>query len=207
MGLTLYPEPPLLQEVTFTSSLVNSFNLIIFARLMKRNLLLIIFGLILGFSPNSFAQRFAIVDTELVLAKLPEYAQAQRQLDQLSRTWQGEVEALRSEADALQKAYDAEKVLLTTEMRESRVQEIKKKDEEAKELQRKYFGPEGEVYKKRIALVRPIQDKVYNAIQEVARKKKLDLVFDKASDLITLFNNGRADITDDVLRALDIAVK
>lgn len=174
---------------------------------MKRNLLLLIFGLILGFSQQTHAQRFAIVDTELVLAKMPEYAQAQRQLDQLSRTWQGEVEALRSEAEALQTAYDAEKVLLTVEKRESRVQEIKKKDEEAKELQRKYFGPEGEVYKKRVALVRPIQDKVYNAIQEVARKKKLDLVFDKASDLITLFNSGKADITDDVLRALDITVK
>lgn len=175
---------------------------------MKRLVTLLFFGLIFGFSANSLhAQRFALVDTDLILAKLPEYNQAQKQLDQLSRTWQGEVEALRSEADALQKAYDAEKILLTEEMQQSRLAEIKKKDEEAKTLQRNYFGPEGQVYKKRQALVRPIQDKVYNAVQSIARKKRLDVVFDKGSDLITLYNSGKADITDDVLRELEVVDK
>ncbi len=171
---------------------------------MKKFALFIIFGLILGFSVPTQAQRFAIVDTELILSKLPEYGQAKKQLDQLSRTWQGEVEALRSEADALQKAFNAEKVLLTAEMRDDRLAEIKKKEEEATELQRKYFGPEGEVYKKRIALVRPIQDKVYNAIQDIAKRKKLDVVFDKSSDLITLYNSSRADITEAVLKKLGV---
>ncbi len=175
---------------------------------MKRLFTLLFFGLIFGFSTYSLqAQRFALVDTDLILAKLPEYNQAQKQLDQLSKTWQGEVEALRSEADALQKAYDAEKILLTEEMQQSRLAEIKKKDEEAKTLQRNYFGPDGQVYKKRQALVRPIQDKVYNAVQSIARKKRLDVVFDKGSDLITLFNNGKADITDDVLRELEVVDK
>jgi outer membrane protein len=175
---------------------------------MKRFITIVFFGLIFGFSATTAnAQRFALVDTDLILAKLPEYAQAQQQLDQLSRTWQGEVEALRSEAEALQKAYDAEKILLTEEKQQSKLEEIRKKDEEAKNLQRKYFGPDGEVYKKRQALVRPIQDKVYNAVQSIARKKKLDVVFDKGSDLITLYNNGKADITDDVLRELNVTTK
>lgn len=165
-----------------------------------KNLLIILIGLVFGSQVN--AQRFGIVDTELILAKMPDYSQAQKQLDQLSQQWQGEVESLLSEKDALEKAFNAEKVLLTEEKKKEKLEVIKTKGEDALTLQRKYFGPEGEIFKKRRELIRPIQDKVYNAVQEVARKKKLDVVFNKSSDLVVLYNNKKADISDDVLEKL-----
>lgn len=166
---------------------------------MKRSIILLL-GLVFGFQLS--AQRFGIVDSELILTKIPAYGQAQKQLDQLSAQWQGEVEALRAEAEALRQAYNAEKVLLTEQLQKEKLAEIDAKEKEAKELQRKYFGPTGEVFKKRQELIRPIQDQIYNAVQDVARKRKLDVVFDKSSDLITLYDNGSADISDDVLKKM-----
>lgn len=165
-----------------------------------KNVLIILIGLVFGIQMN--AQRFGIVDTELILAKMPDYSQAQKQLDQLSQQWQGEIESLLSEKEALEKAYNAEEVILTEEKKEEKLAVIKQKGEEALALQRKYFGPDGEIFKKRRELIRPIQDKVYNAVQEVARKKKLDVVFNKSSDLVVLYNNKKADISDDVLEKL-----
>lgn len=166
---------------------------------MKKSILLII-GLVFGLQLS--AQRFGVVDSELILTKMPEYDQAQKQLDQLSRNWQTEVEAILTEIDGLEKTFNAEKVLLTEEMQTEKQNEIIDKQIEARDLQRKYFGPEGELFKKRQALVQPIQDKVFNAVQEVARKKKLDAVFDKSSQLITLYLSEKADISDDVLKKL-----
>lgn len=148
------------------------------------------------------AQRFGIVDTQFILSKIPEYSQAQSQLDQMSKTWQGEVEALLSETDALQKSLDAERILLTDEMAEEREKVIKEKEQEARKLQRQYFGPEGDLFKKRQELVKPIQDQVYNAVQDVARKKRLDVVFDKASSLTMLYASDKIDISEDVLSEL-----
>lgn len=165
-----------------------------------KNLLIIFIGLVFGTQLSG--QRFGIVDTELILAKMPDYSQAQKQLDQLSVQWQGEIESLNSETEALQKAYNAEKVLLTEKLQKERLAIIAKKEQEALELQRKYFGPDGEIFKKRQELIKPIQDKIYNAVQEVARKKKLDVVFNKSSDLVVLYNNKKADISDDVLEKL-----
>lgn len=165
-----------------------------------KNYLFILIGLVFGTQMN--AQRFGIVDTEFILTKIPEYKQAQSQLDQLSQQWQGEVESLQSEMDALQKAYNAEKVLLTEDMRKTQEGAIKAKESEILELQRKYFGPEGDIFKKRQELIKPIQDKIYNAVQEVAKRKKLDVVFNKSSDLVVLYNNQKADISDDVLKKL-----
>lgn len=158
------------------------------------------FGLVFGMT--LFGQRFAIVDSEYVLTKIPSYAQARQQLDQLSAEWSGEVEALRSEVDALRTAYEAEKVLMTEEMKKEKLAEIDEKEKEARTLQRKYFGPEGEVFKKRQELLRPIQDQVYNAVQDVARRRNLDVVFDKSSDLITLYTSEKIDISDEVIEKL-----
>ncbi len=166
---------------------------------MKRSIFLLL-GLVFGFQLS--AQRFGIVDSELILTKIPAYGQAQKQLDQLSAQWQGEVEAIRAEIEALRQAYNAEKVLLTEQLQKEKLAEIEAKEKEAKELQRRYFGPAGEVFKKRQELIRPIQDQIYNAVQDVARKRKLDVVFDKSSDLITLYNNGQADISDEVLKKM-----
>jgi outer membrane protein len=120
----------------------------------------------------------------------------------MSKTWQGEVEAMLSEIDALEKSLEAEQILLTDEMIAEREGVIKSKQEEARNLQRKYFGPEGDLFKKRLELVKPIQDQVYNAVQDVARKKKFDVVFDRASSLTMLYSSDKIDISEEVLDAL-----
>lgn len=168
---------------------------------MLRKTLFLFFGLVFGISVQ--AQRFGIVDTELVLTKVPDYGQAQQQLDQLSRTWEGEIQALMSEADALRKAYEAEKVLLTDEKRNERLAAIKAKEEEAKQKQQLYFGAKGKIYTKRQELIKPIQDKIFNAVQEVARRKNLDVVFDKGSSLVTLYVSEKVDISEEVLKKLE----
>lgn len=160
---------------------------------------LLALGTLSGFAQG---QRFASVDTEYILKKIPEYKQAQQQLDTYSKQWQGEVEALLSELDALQKSLEAERVLLTDEMAKEREKMIKEKETEARNLQRKYFSPEGDLFKKRQELVKPIQDQVFNAIQDVARKKKLDAVFDKGGALTLLYTSDKIDISDDVLQQL-----
>lgn len=164
---------------------------------MVKNIWLLFFGLVFGFQVH--AQRFGIVDSEYVLTQIPEYAKAQQQLDQLSRTWEGEIESLLSEADVLRKAYEAEKVLLTEEMRAERETAIQTKENEAKTKQQLYFGIKGKIYTKRQELIKPIQDKIYNAVQEVARRRNLDVVFDKGSELITLYVSEKVDISDEVI--------
>jgi len=166
---------------------------------MQNRLVILLFSV---FAIGAQAQRFGIVDTDYVLGKIPEYSQAQSQLDNMSKQWQGEVEALLSESDALQKSLDAERILLTDEMIAERTKVITDLEQQARNLQRQYFGPEGELFKKRQELVRPIQDQVYNAVQEVARKKKLDIVFDRASSLTMLYTSDKVDISEDVLIVL-----
>lgn len=144
-------------------------------------------------------QRIGIVDTEKILKRIPEYNSAQKQLDQLSADWEGEVESLLLESSGLEKSYRAEKVLLTDEMRKEREEMIAKKQKEARELQRKYFGPKGELFKKRMELVKPIQDQVYNAIQDVALRRKYDLILDKANALTILYVSEKMDISNEVL--------
>ena len=166
---------------------------------MQKTFFLFAFSLI---TSMLYGQRFGIVDTDYILKKVPEYTQAQAQLDQMSQQWQGEVAALLSEADALQKSLDAERVLLTDEMVVEREGVIKAKEDEARMLQRKYFGPDGDLFKKRQELIKPIQDQVFNAVQDVARKKRLDVVFDRASSLTMLYTNDKIDISEEVLEAL-----
>jgi len=165
-----------------------------------RGVFFVAFGLVFGMSV--YGQRFAIVDSKFILTKIPSYAQAQQQLDQLSAQWSGEVEALRSEIDALRTAYEAEKVIMTEETKKEKLADIDAKEQAAKALQRQYFGPDGEIFKKRQELLRPIQDQVYNAVQDVARRRNLDVVFDKSSDLITLYTNDKIDISGEVIEKL-----
>jgi outer membrane protein len=147
-------------------------------------------------------QKIAIVDSDKILQRIPEYNSAQKELDQLSGNWEGEVEALMMEAQAMSKAYRAEKVLLTEEMRKEREEAIAKKEKEARELQRKYFGPKGELFQKRMEMVKPIQDQVYNAIQDVALRRKYDIVLDRANALTILYVSEKMDISDEVLAKL-----
>lgn len=156
----------------------------------------------LAFSSLLSAQRLAYVDTQKILSEIPEYAQAQNQINNLSANWAGEVEALRSEIDALEKAYQAEKVLLTPKLQEEREQMIDAKRQEALDLQRKYFGPEGELFKKRKELIQPIQDQIYNAVQEVAKRKRYDMVLDKSGAITLLYVSDALDISGEVLEKM-----
>lgn len=151
---------------------------------------------------GALAQKFAYVDTEYILANIPEYKQAQSELDKTSVNWQKEIETKYAEIDKLYKAYQAEQILLTEEMKKKRETEIVGKEKEAKELQKQKFGVDGELFKKRQELVKPIQDKVYNAVKELAEKTGYAVIFDKSSELTMLYTNAKYDKSDEILESL-----
>jgi outer membrane protein len=148
------------------------------------------------------AQKFAYVDTDYILNKIPEFNQAQDKLDALSADWQKEIENKYTDVDQMYRSYQQEQVLLTAEMKVKREEAIIKKEKSAKDLQQKYFGPEGELYIKRQELIKPIQDKIYDAIQQLATNSKYAIVFDSSSDLIMLYKNNNLDKSDKVLDLL-----
>ena len=148
------------------------------------------------------AQKFAYVDTDYILTKIPEFKQAQNKLDALSADWQKEIENKYADVDQMYRSYQQEQVLLTDEMKVKREEAIIKKEKSAKDLQQKYFGPEGELYIKRQELIKPIQDKIYDAIQQLAANNKYAIVFDSSSDLIMLYKNNNLDKSDKVLDLL-----
>jgi len=148
------------------------------------------------------AQKFAYVDTEYILSNIPEYKEAQEELDKLSIEWQKQLERRYSEIDKMYKNYQAEQILLTEEMKIKREDEIIKKEKEAKEYQKLKFGVDGELFQKRQELVKPVQDKVYEAVQTVANMSSLDIVFDKSSGLTVLFSNAKYNKSDAVLKKM-----
>ncbi len=152
------------------------------------------------------AQRFGYVDTEYILDMMPEYRSAQKQLDQLAEDWQKEIEKRQAVIDKLNKDYFAEQVLLTEELRKKREQEIKDKEKELKDFRTQKFGYEGDLFKKRQELVKPIQDKVFDAVQKIAKTSALDFIFAKSGELIMLYSNAKYDKSDEVLSELGIAV-
>ena len=145
------------------------------------------------------AQKFAYVDTDYVLNKIPEFQQAQDKLDALSADWQKEIENKYVDVEQMYRAYQQEQVLLTDEMKTKREEAIITKENDAKNLQQKYFGPEGSLYTKRQELVKPIQDKIHDAIQQLAANNKYQVIFDSSSDLIMLYKNNNLDKSDKVL--------
>lgn len=153
-------------------------------------------------SATASAQKFAYVDTDYILASLPDYANAQKQLNDISVKWQKEIEEKLAEVDKMYKDYQIEKILLSEEMRAKREEDIIKKEQEAKELQKKRFGQNGDLFKKQQELIKPIQDKVYTAIVEIAETKGYGMVFDKAGTTTVIFSQKRYDISDDVIRAM-----
>ncbi|WP_207422443.1 OmpH family outer membrane protein [Desertivirga brevis] len=167
---------------------------------MKKILLICCFTLISGLS--AFAQRFAYVDSEYILKHIPEYLSAQKQLDALSQQWQKEVDGRFAEVEKMYKAYQADQVLLTDEMRKRRENEIVEREKEAKEFQRQKFGFEGELYQQRVKLVKPIQERVAKAVEAVAENGGLDMVFDKNSNVIMLYASLRLDKSNDVITRL-----
>ena len=148
------------------------------------------------------AQKFALIDMDYVLKQIPAYERANEQLSQVSKKWQAEVDALTTEAQTMYKNYQNEVVFLSKEQKQARQDAIVKKEQEAAELKRKYFGPEGELYKKRASLMTPIQEEIYNAVKDVAELRGYQLVLDRASDEGIIFGSPKIDISDEVLRKL-----
>ena len=145
------------------------------------------------------AQKFAYVDTQYILDNIPEFAEAQSQLDEISVQWQKEIETKFAEVDKMYKDYQTQAVLLPDDMKKKKEQEIVDKEKEAKNLQRNRFGKDGDLFKKRQELVKPIQEKIYNAIQELANSNNYAVVFDKGGSLTMMYANPKYDISDDVL--------
>ncbi|MFZ5553198.1 MAG: OmpH family outer membrane protein [Bacteroidota bacterium] len=151
-----------------------------------------------------FAQKYAWVDTDYILNKMSDYKEAQKILDQLSEKWQKEAEAKAAEVVKLNEAFKKEQFLLSEEMRAKRIEEIKQKDMEAKEFQKQKFGVNGELFQKRQELIKPIQERVYKAIKEVAESGGFTFVFDKANNPGMLYADPKADKTEQVLRKLGL---
>jgi len=152
----------------------------------------------------SYGQKFAYVNTDYILGRIPAYDAAQKQLDRVSEEWQKEIEGKKSEIEKLYKDYQAERVLLTEELRTKREEEIMQREKDVKELQKKYFAPEGQLYKKRQELVKPIQDDVFNAVKELAAEGGYSIIFDVAAGPTVLFTDPKFDKSDDVLKKMGI---
>jgi outer membrane protein len=153
----------------------------------------------------NYAQKFAYVDTEYILSLLPDYKDAQKKLNEMAEKWQKEVDGKYEAIDKMYKEYQAEKILLTPDQQKQREDEIITKEKEAKAYQQKIFGYEGDLFKKRQELVKPIQDKVFEAIQKIAKDEALDFIFDKSSDMTMLYSNAKYDKSDNVLTSLGVA--
>ena len=162
-------------------------------------------GMVLLFSVASMAQKFALVDMEYILKNIPDYEMMNEQLEQVSKKWQNEIEALENEAQSMYKKYQSDLVFLSAEMKTKREEEIVKKEQAAQDLKRKYFGAEGELYKKRESLMKPIQDEIYNAVKEIANDKGYQMVIDRASAGSMIFASPRIDISNEVLTKLGYA--
>ena len=153
-------------------------------------------------SSSVWAQKFALVDMDYILKNIPAYERASEQLNQVSKKWQAEVDALTTEAQTLDKNYQSEAVFLSEEQKTKREDAIVAKEKEAAELKKKYFGPEGELYKKRESLMAPIQEEIYNAVKDICDQKGYSLVLDRASDAGIIFASPKIDISNEVLTKL-----
>lgn len=167
---------------------------------MKKTVLAIL--VVLGGILNASAQKVAVVDMDYILKSIPQYEAANDQLSQLSTKWQKEIEAQQAEVQILYKNYQTELVFLTPEMKKQREDEIIAKERAIGEKKKKYFGAEGEMFKKRNSLIKPIQEEIYNAIQELSNTKKYDLILDKNSNVGIIFASPKIDISDEVLTQL-----
>lgn len=161
-----------------------------------------LFAAILLLASASFAQRFAYIDSDYIMENIPEYKAAEQELERISVVWQNEIEQSFSEIDRLYREYQAEAPLLPEEMRRQREENIIERERVAKELQMQRFGREGDLFKKRQELIKPIQDKVYEAIEEIATRGNYAVIFDKSGGITMIYSDVRYDLSDDVLQRL-----
>ncbi len=151
------------------------------------------------------AQKFALVDMEYILKNIPAYERANEQLNQVSKKWQAEVEAIATEAQTMYKNYQNEVVFLSQEQKKARQDAIVEKEKQAADLKKKYFGPEGELFKKRTSLMTPIQEEIYNAVKDISDLRGYQLILDRASDAGIIFGSPKIDISNEVLQKLGYA--
>lgn len=156
------------------------------------------------FSMVSSAQKYAIIDTKYILSKLPDYSAAEKRLEQIGMQWQAELDTLQAQLDKMYKNYDAEQYMLSDDLKKKRETELFNKEKEVRDLQKKRFGYEGDLFKERQRLVKPIQDKVYNAVQKMAVSRGYDFILDKSEGITVIFADPKLDKSDDILRELGI---
>ena len=167
-----------------------------------KKLLLAALIVIAGFTAT--AQRYAIIDTKFILDKMPEYKEAQKQLDDVAAGWQREVDAQQQELDKMYRDFEAEQVMLTDELRKKREDQLFGKEKALREMQRKRFGFEGDLFKKRQELVKPVQDKVFNAVQKLAVARGYDFILDKSEGITVIFADPKLEKSEDVLKELGV---
>ena len=167
---------------------------------MKKIMMICLFAIV---AISASAQKFALLDMEYILKNIPSYERANEQLNQVSKKWQAEVEALNIEAATMYKNYQNEVVFLSQEQKKARQESIMQKEKEASDLKRKYFGPEGELFKKRESLMGPIQEEIYNTVKEISELRGYSLVLDRASQAAgIIFGSPSIDISNEVLTKL-----
>lgn len=150
------------------------------------------------------AQRYAVIDSKIILEKIPDYGDAQRRLDEFSRLWQQEIDQKQAALDKMYKDYDAEQIMLTDALKKKREDEMFNKEKELRELQKKRFGFEGDLFKKRQELIKPVQDKVYMAVQKLASEKQYDFILDKSEGITVIFADPKLDKSADILKYLGV---
>ena len=163
-------------------------------------------GLLALMALTANAQKFALVDMDYILKNIPAYERANEHLNQVSKKWQAEVEALNTEAATMYKNYQNEVVFLSQGQKKKRQEEIMQKEKEASELKRKYFGPEGELFKKRESLMSPIQEEIYTAVKDISELRGYSLVLDRSSDTGIIFGSPKVDISNEVLEKLGYSI-
>ncbi|MBK8519727.1 MAG: OmpH family outer membrane protein [Ferruginibacter sp.] len=169
---------------------------------MKKIFLIASCLLLIAFSAD--AQRYAVIDSKYILDKLPEYKVAQKLLDQFSEQWQQEIDQKQALVDKMFKEYDAEQVMLSDLLKKKREDELYNKEKELRDLQKKRFGFEGDLFKKRQELIKPIQDRVYNAVQKLAVDKQYDFILDKSEGITVIFADPKLDKSADIIRNLGV---
>ena len=173
---------------------------------MKKTLLafFLMLGLFLTGSIEVNAQKYAVIDTRYILEKIPDYANAQKELDMIAANWQKEIDAMQSELDKMYKDYEAEQVMLSEELRKKREDQLFVKEKTLRDLQRQRFGFEGDLFKKRQQLIKPVQDKVFNAVQKLAVQRGYEFILDKSEGITVIFADPKLDKSEDVLRELGV---
>jgi outer membrane protein len=165
---------------------------------------LLLFVFVMAIAITGFSQKYAIIDTRYILDKMPDYKEAQKQLDDIAAGWQKDIDGKQTDLDKMYKDFEAEQVMLTEELKKKREDQLFNKEKELRDLQRKRFGFEGDLFKKRQELIKPIQDKVYNAVQKMAVSRGYDFVLDKSEGITIIFADPKLDKSEDVLKDLGV---